>query len=175
MRGIMLAACALAAGCQSTSGAAFEVEGATTLTAAPRGTVVALWEIKSVTPSYFYKYGDGIRADTQFTIGWDADPPAEALDVDGFGVAIFALLPDTTVVADGEYDLADLPIRGLSTDTAVVYKASTVTDPAWAAALPPRFSCARCARSPAGTGDSFELTPCAAVTIGIPTAPLCDW
>ena len=175
MRCTLLVACALAAGCQNSGGAAFEVVGATGVTAAPRGPVIALWEIRTVEPSYFVKYGDGMRFESQFSLTWDADPPAEVLDVDGIGVAIFALLPDTTVVADGEYDLIDLPIRGISADTAVVYKSGATTAPAWAAALPPRFSCARCVRSPDGTGDSFELAPCASVTIGGPAAPLCDW
>jgi hypothetical protein len=177
-RALAAAAAALAAGCVSSGGAAFEVDGAATVLSPQRGTVVALWEIRT-TPdtSYFYKYGEGLRDGPGFTLGWDADPPADAIGGDGIGVAFFALLPDATVVPDGMIYLDELPIYGLSADHAVVYKTSTATatGPAWGAPLLPRFSCVRCVRSQAGTGDSFELTPCANVTIGGPTGSLCDW
>jgi len=173
--GALAASAALAAGCVSSGGAAFEVDGAATVLTPQRGAVVALWEIRTASDSYFYKYGEGLRDGPGFTLGWDADPPAEAIGGDGIGVAFFALLADATVVPDGMVYLDELPIYGLSSDHAVVYKTSTATGPAWSTPLLPRFSCVRCARSQAGTGDSFELTPCANVTIGGPAVPLCDW
>jgi hypothetical protein len=166
--------CVLAASCQG-GGASFEVQGTAGVATAPAGSVVALWEIKSVEPPYFYKYGEGTRTGSAFSLAWDADPPAEAIDADGFGVAFFVLLPEQTAVADGAYDLFDLQVQGISADTAVVYKTGTAAGPAWVSALPTRFSCVRCVRSQTTAADRFELTPCANVTIGGATAPRCDW
>lgn len=171
-----LAACALATACNGTAGAGFEVDGSVIVSTAPRGPIVALWEVKSTTPSYFYKLGDGTRTGSQFALTFDADPPAEALDADGFGVATFALLPDTaTAVPDGKVATADLSIQGISADTAVVFRRADATGPAWSTALPARFSCVRCLRAQGGAADSFELMPCGGVSIGAPGAPRCNW
>lgn len=169
------AAAALAAGCTTPLDSVFEVDGAARVLVPQRGTVVALWEIRTPSEIYYYKYGVGLREGPGFTLEWIADPPPEAINDDGIGVAIFALLPDQTVVDDGEYTLRELPIQGISGSTAVIYKLSTAAGPAWSEALLPRFSCARCVRSAAGTGDRFELAPCASVTLEEPAAPLCDW
>ena len=170
-----LAACALAAGCTGPAGAVFGVDGFVDVALPQRGAVIALWTDRSATPDRVYKYGDGIRVGSQFALGWDADPPPEALNADGLGVAIFALLPELTTVPDGEVDTASLPIMGRSSDTAVVYKTAGAAGPAWSAPLPLRFSCASCVRSGTGGADGFELTPCAAVIIENPAAPLCAW
>lgn len=165
-------AVALAAGCADPGTAVFGVDGFVDVALPQRGSVIALWTVKSATPSYVYKYGDGIRVGSQFALGWDEDPPIEALDTGGLGVAVFALLPEFTTVPDGKVDPDDLPIMGISSDTAVVYKTSGVPGPTWSAPLPPRFSCGSCL-APASPG--FELAPCAAVIIENPAAPLCPW
>ena len=54
-------ALALTAGCNGSGGAGFEVDGNVIVTAAPRGAVVALWDVRSTNPAYFYKYGEGTR------------------------------------------------------------------------------------------------------------------
>jgi hypothetical protein len=171
----VIAAAALAAGCAEPGTGAFEVDGSVIVTAAPRGAVIALWDVESAATPYFYKYGEGTRSASQFTLTWDADPPEAALNADGFGVAIFALLPEGAAVPEGKIALEDLSIQGISAEYAVVFREATAAGPAWSTALPGRFSCTHCVRSQAGTGDSYELAPCAGVTIGSPGAPLCDW
>ncbi len=175
MRPAVLAACALAAACSEPGGAVFGVDGFADVALPQRGAVVALWEVKTASPPYFYKYGDGIRVGSQFSLGWDADPPPDAIDADGIGVAIFVLLPEFTTVPDGKTRLSELPVQGVSSDTGVVYKLATATGPAWSEALPPRFSCVRCVRSQTGELDGFELLPCAGVILEGPASPRCDW
>ena len=175
MRRAAAPALALLAGCNASSGVGFEVDGGVIVTAAPRGTVVALWDVRSTNPAYFYKYGEGTRDGSKFTLTWEEDPPTAALNAGDYGVAIFALLPEGATVPDGKVAIENLSLQGISADTGVVFRLATSTGPAWSTALPTRFSCTSCVRSQLGNGDRYDLTPCAAVTIQGPGAPLCDW
>lgn len=160
-------ACAIATGCTQSGGPAFEVTGGN-LTVAASGSVLALWTVPG---SHTYKLGDGVAVDDLFTIGWEADPPPEALDPDGFGVATLVLLPPHATVPDGETDPSRLVVYGQTFETAVIYKTGA-GGPGWAADLPPRFSCGRCIRGIAS--DLYVLAPCANLVLETDGTP-CAW
>jgi len=164
---LLLAACG-----QKGPREAFVVNGFVDVAANPSASVVGIFEIPG-NPVRYYKLGDGPRLNAEFTLGFDIDPPPEALDA-GLGVAMVVMLPELTTVPDGFVDLPTLGILGLSSDTAVIYKSGTVSDPAWASAMPPRFSCAQCVRNP-GSLDTYELVGCASVLVEGPASPLCNW
>ena len=172
-----LAACALVAGClEPGDHATFGVEGVAEVTTAQRGPVIALWEVKSASTPYCFKFGDGVRDGGSFELSWKVEPPGEALNSDGVGVAHFVLLPDGAAVpGDGRVTLGALSVQGHSAQTGVVYKSATAAGPAWSQALGPRFSCVRCVRSQTAGEDSFELEPCANVGLESPSVPRCDW
>src|SRR5262245_8280395 len=109
----LAATCALAAGCNLPEAGSFSVEG-TAGTALPEtGSVVALWEVKDPEPAYFYKYGEAPLATRSFSLDWPEDPPAEAIDASGIGVAIFVLLPGGTTIPEGKVSLSALSVRGI--------------------------------------------------------------
>lgn len=170
MRGLLIA-CALA-GCTDPPDQAFVVDGFVDVAVPPTGSVIGLWTIPGAAAAY--KLGDGIRVGARFTLGFETDPPAAALGADGIGVALAVMLPEFATVPDGPVE-DRLGVLGLSANTAVIYKRGDATGPAWAAAFPPRFSCAQCVRSPTGGLDTWELTPCAAVIIEGPADPTCQW
>jgi len=175
MRALLIACATVACGaCTDPPAQAFVVDGFVDVVTPPTGSVIGVWTIPSAAGASDYKLGDGIRVGTRFTLGFDLDPPPEALGADGVGVALAVMLPELTTVPDGPV-VARLGVLGISADTAIVYKRADATGPAWSAAFPPRFSCARCVRSTTGGLDTFELTPCAAVIIEGPADPTCNW
>ena len=164
----------LVVACSDPPKQAFVVDGFVDVATSPNASMIGVWEIAGTPPRY-YKLGDGVRLNNQFTLGFDTDPPPEALNPEGFGVAFAVMLPELTTIPDGPLtSLGSLPALGISSDTAIVYRAATSDGPAWADALPPRFSCVQCVRG--GTNlDTYELTPCASVLIEGPASPLCTW
>ncbi len=161
------------AGCNGGPQEAFVVDGFVDVAPNPRAAVIGLFELPTTPPTY-YKLGDGVRLDRNFTLGFDTDPPRDALGPDGVGVAYVVMLPELTTVPDGPVDPATLGILGISSDTAVIYKLADATAPAWASPFAPRFSCAQCQRSSNGL-DSFTLAACASVLVEGPASPTCNW
>lgn len=162
----------LAAACSDPPKEAFVVDGYVTEPLHTQASVIGVWQLPG-TPARYYKLGDGVRLSSQFTLGFDTDPPPEALGPDGIGVALVVMLPELTTVPDGPVNLAALAILGGSAETAVLYKAGDATGPAWSASLPPRFSCGHCVRDT--NPDGFELIACANVYVENANAPFCDW
>jgi hypothetical protein len=160
--------------CSDPPRQAFVVDGFVDVTTSPNASVIGVWEIAGTPPKY-YKHGDGVRLNRQFTLGFETDPPAAALNPDGVGVAFAVMLPELTTLPDGPLgSLSSLPALGISSDTAIVYRTATSDGPAWADALPPRFSCVQCVRD--GTGlDTYVLAPCASVLIEGPASARCTW
>lgn len=152
---------------------AFVVDGYVDFATHPRGSVIGLWEIPGSPPRY-YKLGDGVTLNSVFTLGFDYDPPPEALGADGIGVAYVIMLPELTTVPDGPLNPAALGELGVSSDTAVIYKQANAAGPAWSASFPTRFSCAQCIRNPNGV-DTYELIACAGVLVETVGSPLCNW
>ncbi len=164
----------LAAACSEPPKEAFVVDGFVDVSANPTASVIGVWELAG-SPTRYYKQGDGVRLNARFTLGFDTDPPPEALNPDGVGVALVVMLPELTTIPDGPINPATLGILGISSDTAVIYKAGDASGPAWSASFGPRFSCAQCVRNQ-GTGlDTYELIACASVLVEGPAAPPCDW
>jgi hypothetical protein len=162
----------LLAACSDPPKQAFVVDGFVTETSNPNASVIGVWELAGSPPKY-YKHGDGVRLDGQFTLGFETDPPPAALNPDGVGVAFAVMLPELTTVPDGPVNLQAINALGISAGGAVIYRAADSDGPAWSDVLPPRFSCARCVRG--ATLDTYELSGCASVLIESVTAPLCRW
>lgn len=164
----------LLAACTDPPREAFVVDGYVDVATNPNASVIGVWEIPGSPPRY-YKQGDGVRLNAQFTLGFDTDPPPEALGPDGIGVAFVVMLPELTTIPDGPVSsLSSLPALGISSDTAIIYKTADATGPAWTTSLPLRFSCGACKRGANGV-DTYEITPCASVLIEGPASPLCNW
>jgi hypothetical protein len=164
----------LLAACTDPPKQAFVVDGFVNVLMSPEASVIGVWEIAG-DPVRHYKLGDGVRLDSRFTLGFDTDPPPEALNADGIGVALVVMLPGLSTVPDGPVNLAPLAALGVSASTAIIYKAGTATGPAWSEQLPLRFSCARCLRDPGTALDTYELTACASVLVEDLNTPLCEW
>jgi hypothetical protein len=159
--------------CSEPPKKAFVVDGYANVTNDPHASVIGLWQIPG-SPAKYYKLGDGVRLNTQFTLGFDTDPPPEALGPDGIGVAYVAMLPELTTIADGFVNMGAIGIVGISGETAVIYKEGRATGPAWSTSFAPRFSCAQCVRNQ-GRTDDFTLEACANVSIEGPASPTCAW
>jgi hypothetical protein len=158
--------------CAEPTKEAFVVDGFVFDPIGTRGSVIGLWELAGSPPKY-YKFGDGVRLDSGFTLGFDTDPPAAALN-DGLGVAYVVMLPELTTVPDGPVNPAAIGLLGISGDTGVVYKTADATGPPWAAGFAPRFSCAGCQQKQTGK-DDFTVIGCVSVSVRGPTAETCAW
>jgi hypothetical protein len=70
-----------------------QVRNGTTVPANAR--VLALWSVPAGSPDYAYVYGTGtVNSNGTFTITFDAEPPAEALNNGELGVALLILTTD---------------------------------------------------------------------------------
>ena len=155
---------------------AFVVNGHVNNPSDPHASVIGLWQIPGPSRSVtYYKLGDGVRLNTEFTLGFDHAPPPEPLGADGIGVAVVAMLPELTTVPDGPVSPTTIGILGISGETAVVYKSANATGPAWSSEFALRFSCAQCVRNQGTRLDDFTLTPCAYVVVEGPAVPTCAW
>jgi hypothetical protein len=160
--------------CSDPPKQAFVVDGYVNVVTDPHASVIGLWQIPG-SPAKYYKLGDGVRLSGRFTLGFDTDPPPEALGPDGIGVAYVAMLPELTTVPDGFVNMAAIGIIGISGETAIIYKQATATGPAWSTELIARFSCAQCVRNQGTKKDEFTLVPCAYVVVEGPASPTCAW
>ncbi|MBS1122151.1 MAG: hypothetical protein H6Q90_4379 [Deltaproteobacteria bacterium] len=143
--------------------------------ATQNGSVLGLFVVSSTPPSRLYKLGDGSTVANQFDISFHAEPPADALNDDGVGVAVLGLLPGFATVADGAVDQGDLRLIGLSANHAVIFKTAGAAGPTWSQPFPSGFSCGACVHDPAGGLDTFEPTACDRVVIEATIAAQCAW
>ncbi|MBA3502071.1 MAG: hypothetical protein H0T65_17035, partial [Deltaproteobacteria bacterium] len=107
----------LVTACSDPPKQAFVVDGFVDEVTSSGGSVIGVWEIAGTPPKY-YKLGDGVRLNAQFTLGFDTDPPPAALNADGVGVAYAVMLPELTTVPDGPVNLQAIGVLGISSDTA---------------------------------------------------------
>jgi hypothetical protein len=160
-------------GCSGSTATGFEIDGNVSAGAPANGTVVVLWDtIQSV-----YKWGDGVSSDASFTVTLDfTPPPGIAVPTTGVAVGYPVLVPDGTVIADGVIDFKTLSYLGISTDYGIVYKDALATGlgVTWDETFGAGYSCAHCIRQITGH-DTFELTPCANVTIDVGSTTACNW
>ena len=163
----------LVAACSDPPKQAFVVDGFVDEVTSPAASVIGVWELAGTPPTY-YKLGDGVRLNAQFTLGFDTDPPAAALNPDGVGVAFAVMLPELTTVPDGPVRLEAIGVLGISSETAIIYRTADSDGPPWSDVMPLRFSCGQCVDGGANL-DTYKLAPCASVLIEGPPLPLCRW
>lgn len=140
-----------------------------------QGSTIGLFVVSSSPPAYTYKLGDGTTELNEFGISFRSDPPPEALDADGVGVAQIGMLPGLATVPEGVVDRNSIFLDGLSIDTAVIFKTSDATGPAWTAAFPTGFSCGRCVSDTSGGLDTFEPIACDFVVVQASLLTGCIW
>jgi hypothetical protein len=142
----------------------------------PPGSVISLWTVATGEGApYLYKFGDGSTAATQFDMTYRSDPPFQAVNADGIGIARMGLLRGIATLRDGKTTLAELVLEGLSGEHAVVWKGPGATGPAWATAFPEGFTCARCIRGGAQGLDTLEPVDCTFMLIRGNTATSCTY
>lgn len=165
----------------NTPAAAFSVQGKTEVAAgnsfpAADNKVFAYWVISSGSPDYIYVFGQGTATSTGFTMSFESEPPAEALNSYGVGVAIVGgLFPSSTTYAPGKLMDEDLfyednTTQALTDRYAIIYKKANAEDLGWTDSFPEGYSCGK--GVPAANGesfDTFEKVDCAQVILRIDT------
>lgn len=138
-----------------------------------RGSTVGLWIVSSPV-EYVYKFGSGSASPTIFGIEFRTDPPPEAIDVGGVGVALIGNLPGLATLPDGIVEVDRIVLIGLSTETAVIFKVPGGAGTAWSAAFPDGYSCGQCVR---GIDELDRWVPidCTFVTIERRLDDRCVW
>ena len=151
------------AACNGAGSLDFTIDGNVSGAGAPTaGMVIVSWQLSGQTATS--TFGQGSATKTAFSVDLANDPPPQAINADGVGVGVF-------VLAAGGANI------GNSADYAVIWRDVSNATPAhpWEANFGARYSCAHCVRGGAGALDSFELTPCANVTIVVPAGTTCTW
>jgi hypothetical protein len=88
--------------------------------------VHVVWNVSSGSPDYAYIFGHGtVNLTTNtFTVVFDKEPPAEALNSYGLGVAAIALLPNSVPdgkVAHDSASIIEASTLGLAEDYGIIY------------------------------------------------------
>jgi hypothetical protein len=121
-----------------TFSGAIQVLNGTTVPANAR--VLALWGVSAGSPDYSYVYGTGtVNSNGTFTITFDAEPPAEALNDGELGVALLILTTDQTLAqgrVPANYTFPGL--IGMTEDHSVIFTKNLTG--AHAAGWPNRFA-----------------------------------
>jgi hypothetical protein len=149
--------------------------------------VVLLWEVSSGSPDYFYKFGESLVTKGRFSITLPTEPPAEAINSFGIGIAIVVVLPAGTTLADGKLVASTFKtemLAGVSSRYGVIWRAKTLELPSkvspdfWGVSFPVGYACGACTPKPDG-GSSFEgFAPTACDHVELTTyamADMCNW
>jgi hypothetical protein len=135
------------------------------------GSTIGLFEVRTPTALTF-KLGDGQATPDEFALEFRREPPDDALEPAGFGVAFVGMLPGLATLPDGEVD-GNLRLVGMSTNTAVIFKRPGASGPAWLADFPDGFTCGLCLREQ--QPDGFAPVDCTFVEIEFPFTDRCVW
>lgn len=136
------------------------------------GSTIGLFEVR--TPEAItYKLGDGQATPDEFSLEFRRDPPSDALEGGAFGVGFVGMLPGLATVRDGEVTLDDLRLIGMSTGSAIIFKAPGASGPAWLDAFPEGYSCGFCLREL--QPEEFAPVDCTFVEIEFPFTNPCLW
>ena len=175
MRALRVVVVAGLVGCTSSGTTGFEIDGSVQGPSPPPSSkVVFVWDTLQTT----YKWGDGDATAMTFSVVLDPVPPDGAqIAAAGMAVGIPVLIDDSATIPDGVFDFNNTPRLGVATDYAIIWKDATAAGIGlgWDAAFGASYSCARCVRGGNGAHDSWELTPCANLTIEIGGTDVCNW
>jgi hypothetical protein len=149
-------------------------------------TAVLLWEVSSGSPDYVYKFGEGTVANGRFSIALPGNPPADAINSFGVGIAIIVVLPAGKTLADGKLAAnAFTPddMAGVSTRYSVIWRAQTLSLPStapedfWPFSFPPGYACGACTPKPdGGSFEGFAPTSCDQIQITTyDIDQMCNW
>jgi len=149
-------------------------------------TAVLLWEVLSGSPEYLYKFGDGTVANGQFSITLPSEPPADAINSFGLGIAFVAVLPAGQTIADGKLAVDPFTpdnMAGISTRYSVIWRAQTLSLPStapvdfWPLSFPEGYACGACTPKPdGGSFEAFAPTSCDHVQITTyDIDQMCNW
>jgi hypothetical protein len=129
------------------------------------GSTLGLFRVTTADPPYVFKLGEGGSVVNMFDIAFDREPPPEALEVTGVGVATVAMLPGLAVVPDGRIDTRELQLVGHSDNHAIIFKAPGASGaPDWTLRFPEGFSCGQCVKVN-GAPDEFAPVDCSFVVV----------
>lgn len=142
-------------------------------TAPAEAVVDCVWVVSSGSPDYSYAFGSGEATADSFTLSFEEDPPAEALNSYGIGVGVLALMPTGKGLAQGKLDdklsdtLEDTAL-GAAGGYAIIFKKAGAADgPAWAGDFPDGYSCAKGVPATGDGFDTFAPVDCAEVVITV--------
>ncbi|MEO8700365.1 MAG: hypothetical protein ABI867_09990 [Kofleriaceae bacterium] len=125
-------------------------------------SAVGLWVVTSPAPGYTFKLGDGTTVINAFDISFDREPPENARNAGGIGIALIGLLPGLATLPDGVVE-GNVNLIGLTTNHAVVFKLPGATGQPWAGQFPDGFSCGQCIRTGGEAPDELEPIDCSLV------------
>lgn len=138
------------------------------------GVIISLWVVSSADPDYVYKFGHGSTVSNQFDVSYPSDPPPDAVNDGGVGVALLGFLPGLSTIPDGVTDPSRLRLLGISPNHAVIWKDVGAIGPAWNALFPTGWSCAQCVRNTPPLLDTWEPVDCSFVIVHSTLAGQCN-
>ena len=158
MMGPLLLVLAAITGCEDGKtgpAASFVVSGSVDDAVQGEGRTAALiWVVSSGSPDYGYKFGEGTIGNGRFSITLPGDPPAEAINSFGVGVATVLVPLSGVTWPDGKLVDANLgsQISGISARHSVIWRAKSLDlgdagvreDVTWPLQFPAGLSCGTC-------------------------------
>jgi hypothetical protein len=143
------------------------------------GIPAVLWGVASASPAYSYRFGnvEPLSA-TSFIANFTSEPPDDALNSDGIGVATVALFQQGSTIPNGKQPEGfGSQVLGFTAQQAILYKKPGSTpDRWWGAAIEEGFSCGRCAAPPSGeTTEGYTPTLCSELLLELAPQDACDW
>jgi hypothetical protein len=159
------------------AGVVFYAQGQTNSTTA--GIPAVLWGVSSASPAYSYRFGkvEPISA-ASFIANFTSEPPEEALNSDGIGVATVVLFQQGSTIPNGKQpDGFGSQVLGFTAQQAILYKKpGSTTERWWGAGIEEGFSCGRCAAPPSGeTTEGYTPTICSELLLEVAPQDACDW
>ena len=151
------------------------------------GLVAAIiWEVSSGSADYAYKFGEGTVTNDRYSITLSGDPPAEAINSFGLGIAVVVVLAPGVTLPDGKLapTVLSTDIVGISARNSVIWRAETMNLPEsgpppdwWPLGFPQGLACGACTPRPdGGSFDGFAPTTCDQMQINLVVPEnVCNW
>jgi hypothetical protein len=178
------------AGCEETKAGATSgriISGSVDPTVQGDGlTAAIIWEVSSGSADYAYKFGEATVTNGRFSITLPGDPPAEAINSYGIGVAVVVVVAPGVTLPDGKLAANTLgtDIVGISARNSVIWRAKTLDLPEsgpppdwWPLQFPTGLACGACTPAPdGGSFEGFAPTSCDQLQVTVlDTANVCNW